>query len=165
MLLLHCKDRFHQTAGRDIGVAEPLGNLAVARDGDSLGDQVFGDHLNKIVPGDILGVASLHQGGGVEVRLSLQLHDSLGNLISVTLLLSGVLKELGGNRSSVDSFGHEVVALVPKDANQFRGERLVQYRDHPFAVGSVRFGNRTFLNVRAGVGTKGFDIGAMFFHA
>ena len=79
---------------------------------------------------DVLGVAARQERLRVEVRLALKLDDPRRHdLVGVTLLLGGVLEELGRHRTRVDPSGHEVVALVAEDTDQLGGQGLVQDGD------------------------------------
>jgi hypothetical protein len=44
-----------------------------------------------------------------EIRSAAQLHNPLGNLVGVQLLISGMLQKLLGHTLGIDTRGHEVV--------------------------------------------------------
>src|SRR4051812_8735798 len=58
VLFLLRQDLLHQAPGGRVLLAEVGDHLAVAVDGDALGDQVFPDHLLERATLDILGVAA-----------------------------------------------------------------------------------------------------------
>ncbi len=84
-------------------VAQVADDLAIAVDGDALGDQVFLDHVGQRVALDVLGVAALRQTVRREVRLAAELDDALGDLVGVTLLLVRVREELVGDALRMDA--------------------------------------------------------------
>ena len=60
-----------------------------------------------------------------------------------------MFEELVGGNVGFQAVGHEVVALVAQDADQFGGQRLVEQTQDLFTVGAVAFGHRAVLDVLA----------------
>jgi len=54
-----------------------------------------------------------------------------------------------------EAVGHEIVAFVAQDADQFGGQRFVEQAQHFVEVGAVAFGHRAILDVLAGPCAKG----------
>ncbi|MNS88625.1 hypothetical protein D3C72_1226060 [compost metagenome] len=96
---------------------------------------------------------------GVQVRLATQLHDALGQLVSMLQLLGGMLEELLGGNAGFDPAGHVVVAFVAQGAHPFGGQRLVEQAQDCFPVGVVALGYGALLDMLAGALAQGFDIG------
>ena len=95
---------------------------------------------------------------GIEVGLAPELHDALGDLVRVPLLLAGVLEELRLHGLGVDALGHEVVALVAQHAHQLGGEGLVEQADDGVAVGLVGLGHGAVLDVLSGPLAQRLDV-------
>src|SRR5260221_7138931 len=159
VLLLFGEDLFHQPARGRILLAEVGDHLAVAVDGDALGDQVLADHGLEILAFDVLRVAARRQPVGREVGLAAELHDTRRDLVGVLLLLAGVLEELRRHALGVDTLGHEVVALVAQRADDLGGERLVQQLVHHATVGVIPGSHRTFADVLPGPLAQRGDVG------
>jgi hypothetical protein len=137
VLFLLGQEVLHQTAGRRVVVAEPADDLGVPHDHDALGDQVFCDHLDQRVAGNVLGGAAGKQTFRVEVRRAAELSYTQGDLISVELLVVGVLEELLGDGLGMDALGHEVMTLVAQHAYQLGCQYLVEDTDCLLQVATV----------------------------
>jgi len=70
-----------------------------------------------------------------------------------------MLQEFLCHRVGVDAAGHEEMPLVAKDAHQFGSQCLVQQLDDRGAVGPVAIGDGAVLDVLAGAGAQGLDVG------
>jgi hypothetical protein len=57
------------------------------------------------------------------------------------------------------------VALVPKHADQLGGQCFVENGNDTIAIGPVGLGDRTPVDVGAGVFPEGLDIGKMITHS
>ena len=86
MLFFLRQDVFEDASGGRVFFADVLNDLAVAVDGDPLGDQVFVDHLLEGIAGHVLGVGVFRQQVRVELRLTAQLHDAFGQSVGVLRL-------------------------------------------------------------------------------
>jgi hypothetical protein len=64
--------------------------------------------------------------GRIEVGVTSQLIDSLGDQHHMSLLVVGVLRELVGDLRVVDALRDDLVVSVPQDAEDLGGKRLVQ---------------------------------------
>src|SRR5437016_8650313 len=91
VLLLLREDTLQQHPSRRIPVAEVAHHLAVALDGDTLGDEVFLDHVYQVLALGILRGGSGADALGVRVRLAAELIDPLREEIEMLLFLLGVL--------------------------------------------------------------------------
>ena len=83
---------------RVVGVvlAEVADHLAVAVDGDALGDEVLLDHVEQGRALDVLGVAARERGpSGLKFGSPPSCTMRCGDLVGVLLLLVRVLEELG----------------------------------------------------------------------
>lgn len=76
-----------------------------------------------------------------------KLCDALGNLVGVLLLFLCVLQEFLSHGLRVNSSGHVVMALVTKDAHQFRSQCLVQHTNDCVAIAAISFGDGAILNM------------------
>ena len=95
---------------------------------------------------------------GIEVGLSAELRDPLGDLVRVPLLLVRVLEELVGHGLGVNARGHEVVALVAQHADDLGRQRLVENAHDRVAVRPIALGDRALLDVPARPRPKLLDI-------
>ncbi len=95
----------------------------------------------------------------VQIRLTAELRDSLGDLVHVPLLGVRVLEKLLGHAARVDSGRHVVVALVAQDAHDLGRERFVQDAQHRLDVGSIALGHRALLDVGARSPAELLDVG------
>jgi len=95
---------------------------------------------------------------GVELRLAAQLHDTLGQFVSVLGFLGRMFQELIGSHAGLEAVGHEVVTLVAQHADQFSGQRLVEQSDDFLTVGVVAFGHGTVFDVLAGAAAQGRNV-------
>src|SRR6185503_16896225 len=159
VLLLLRQDFFHQPARDRVVLSQVGDDLAVAVDGDALGDQILADHVLEVLALDVLGVAAARQALGREVGLAAELGDARRDQVGVLLLIVGMLQELGRHALGVDALGHEVVALVPQHADDLGGERLVEELDHHAAVGVVPGSDRAFGDVLPGPLAQRGDVG------
>src|SRR3954468_10987806 len=159
VLLFLGEDFLQHAPGGGILLAEVVDHLAVAVDGDALGDQVFLDHVLQRVAFDVLGVAARGEALGREVGRAAELRDALGDLVGVLLLLLGVLEKFRRHALRVDALRHEVMALVAQRADDLGGERLVQELQHHAAVGVVAGSHRPFGDVLPGTPAQRLDVG------
>ena len=95
----------------------------------------------------------------VEVRLALELRDPQRDLVRVPHLLVGMLQELCGDRTGVQTFGHVVVALVAEHAHDLRRERLVEHLDHPVPVSAVGRRDRALFDLLPSSFAERLDVG------
>ena len=119
---------------------------------------------SRSVPGAYSAWLRAVEGVGVEVGLALELHDARRDEVGVSLLLGGVLEELGRHRARVDALGHVVVPLVAQHADQLGGQRLVEDGDDPGHIGPVGVGDRALLDVGAGILAQRFYVRQEFSH-
>ena len=98
MLLFNGEYLFDEVTSRWICVSQPSSYFGVDLDCDSLGDQVLAQQVHERCPVRVLRMGTLGEGGGVEVRLSLQLHNTGGNPVGVLLFLFCVFQEFLGYR-------------------------------------------------------------------
>ena len=87
------------------------------------------------------------------------MHDAGGDLVGVALLLVGMLQKFLRHGIGIEAAGHEVVPLVAQNARQLGGQCLVQQFDHGRAVGLVTGGDGAVIDVPAGAGAQGLDVG------
>ena len=162
VLFLHGEDALHQTSGGDVLIGEPADDLAVRGDGHPFGHEVLGDHRDQVGPFDVLGMAALHQ-----VSPGLKSGSPCSCTIRAAIWSACPCSSAACWRNSaatgrrVDPVGHVVVALVPQHTHQLGGQGLVEHFDHPFEV-LVVVGERTTLDVSAGVLAEGLDVGEVF---
>src|SRR3989442_638885 len=159
VLLFLRQDLFQHAPRGRILVAEVGDHLAVAVDGDPLGDQVLLDHLLERAAFDVLGVAARGEAIGREVRRAAELHDARGDLVGVLLLLRRVLEKLRRHALGMDALRHEVMALVAQRADDLGGERFVQELQHHAAVGVIPGSHRPLGDVLAGALAQRLDVG------
>ena len=145
-----------ERTGRRVGVAQPANDLGIDLDGDSLGHEIFAEQLDQRRPVLELRMGTLGEGGRIEVRLALQLHNTSGNPIGVFLLLFRVLQELLSNRFRRESGREEVVGAIAEYANDLGGEGVVEHLDDAFSLGAVGVGERSLLEV---LPRSGLDVG------
>ena len=112
---------------------------------------------------DVLGVAAHQQAFGIEVRRAIELDDALGDLVGVALLFVGVLQKLLGHCLGVNATGHEVMALVAQDADNFGGQRFVEHAQRGLQIGLVALRDRAFFNVLAGAAANFLDVAQEWF--
>ena len=93
-----------------------------------------------------------------EIRLSVQLHDSFRNLISVSLFLIGVLEKFRCHCLGMDALRHVVMALITQDTNQFGSKRLIEYTEDSLYIAFIIRRHRTFLDVPPCAAPDLFDI-------
>src|SRR6476619_467847 len=79
MLFLDGENLLHHSLRRRILAVQPLDDLAVALDRDPLGDEVLAQHIDERIALDVLRVTPLRQRVRVEIGLTAELHDALGN--------------------------------------------------------------------------------------
>src|SRR3954471_3359553 len=158
VLLFLRQDLLEQAPRGRIVLAEVVDHLAVAVDGDALGDQVFLDHVLERVAFDVLRVTPGSQAIGREVRLAAELRDALGDLIGVLALFLRVLEKLRGDGFRMAALRREVMALVTQRADDFRGERFVQQLEHHAAVGVIAGSDRPLGDVLPGALSQRADV-------
>src|SRR5690349_2735230 len=73
VFLFGLEDVLHETARGHVVVAKPSYDLGIRFDRDAFGDQVLLDHRNQVPVTAVLGMTSLRQPMGIEVRLAAQL--------------------------------------------------------------------------------------------
>src|SRR5436190_577358 len=95
VLFLFSEDLLQHASRGGILFAEVADHLAIAVDGDALGDEVFLDHVLERVALDVFGVAARGEPVWRKVRRAAELGDALGDLVGVLLLFLRVLQELG----------------------------------------------------------------------
>ena len=161
MLFFLREDVFEDAAGGRVFFADVLNDLAVTINRDPLGHQVFVDHLLQIVAGYILCVGHFRQHVRIELRFAAQLHNTLGQSVSVFAFLLGVFEKLIGGGAGLQTAGHEVVTFVAQNADQFSGQRFVEQAQHLFTVGAVAFSYGAVLDVLARTFAQGLDIRQM----
>jgi len=142
---------------------EPARHLDVGLDGDALGHQVLADHVDRRLAGDLLGVAPHGEPRGVEVGLSAELDDAVGDRVGLELLGGGALQGLLGERLTVNAPGHEVVACVPRDAHPLGGQRLVEPPNGGPDVGLATRRDRAPLDRVARPAPQILDVGQELF--
>jgi hypothetical protein len=86
------------------------------------------------------------------------LHNTLRDLIGMSLLFVCVLQELGGDAFRVDAGGHEIMTAVSKRTNDLGCKRFVQKFDYGFAVCAIALGDSTILDVLSGAFAQGLDV-------
>ena len=126
MLLLHGKDSFDHASRSRVLVAQVLDDAAVAVDGDAFRYQILFDHVGKRIPFDVLRMAATRKPCGRKIGRSAELHDTLRDLVRVSLLFVRMVEELLGHALRMDAARHEVVAPVAQYAHELGGERIVQ---------------------------------------
>ena len=94
-----------------------------------------------------------------EIRLSPKLNDAFGQLIGMGLFLNGMLEKLGLHAKRIDPAGHEVMAFVAQDTDDFRGQGFVQQPDHRPHFGLVARCHGTIFNPLPGLGPERLHIG------
>ena len=149
VLLLHGEDVFEQSPGRHVSIAYPAYYFPVRLDRDALGDEILFYHRLEVATLHILRMAACRKAFGVEVGLSLELHDPGGYAVRMLLFLAGMLSKLAGSALGLAALRHEVVALVAKHADKFGGEGVVEHVDHPFHIGGISIGYRPALDLLA----------------
>ena len=80
----------------------------------------------RSLPGLYSACARAVSVAGFEVRLAAELHDALGDLVGVLLLLLRVFEELGLDRIGEHARRHEVMAVVAQHADPFGRQRFVE---------------------------------------
>src|SRR5262245_58001147 len=95
MLFFHGENAFEHAPSSGVVIAEIGNYLAIAINGNPFCHQIFLDHINKRVAFDILCMAAAEESIGRKVRGAAELHNTLGNLVSVQLFLSSMLEKLG----------------------------------------------------------------------
>src|SRR5207247_7814566 len=146
-----------QSCGRG-PVAEVTHLLTVRLDGDALGDQVFLDHVDQV-----LALRVLRGGAGadtvrVQVRLAAELIDPLGEQIQMLLFLLRVLSELFLDRLARKTGRADGVELVAEDADDLRGDRVVQQGDRVLHLAPVVLRDGTFAQMLASPAPNLLDI-------
>ena len=94
MFFFNRQDSFEHAPRRWIVVTEITDHLAIAIDCNTLGYQIFLDHVSQRLPFDVLRVAAHQQSFGIEIRFALELNYSLRDLIRVPLLVVGMFEKL-----------------------------------------------------------------------
>src|SRR5438094_5105724 len=100
-------------------------HLAIGLNGDPLCNQIFLDHFNQVVALDILRGGSRRDTLRVEVWLSAELIDPLGEKVEMLLLLFRVLSELFFNRLTGEASRANGVKFVAEDANDLCRHSMV----------------------------------------
>ena len=85
----------------------------------------------------------------IEVGLTAELHDALGEPVGVLELLGRVLEQLVGGDVCLQPARHEIVVPVTQHADELGRERLVQHLQHLLAVRPVALRHRAFLDMAA----------------
>src|SRR5438876_1019149 len=137
VLLLLREDPFEQHPCGGIPVAEVAHHLAVGLDGDALGDQIFLDHVDQVLALGVLRGGPGADAVRVQVRLAAELIDPLGEEIEMLLFLLRVLSELFLDRLAGEPGRADGVVLVAEDADDLRGDRVVQEGDGVFHLAPV----------------------------
>src|SRR5207247_7504405 len=104
-------------------------HFAIGLNGDPLCNQIFLDHFNQIVALDIFRGRSRRDTLWVEVWLSAELIDPLGEKVEMLLLLFRVLSELFFNRLTGEASRASGVEFIAEYANDLRRHSMVQDRD------------------------------------
>ncbi len=159
MFLFLCQDMFEDALGGGVAIADVVDHLAVAVDRNALGDEVFLDHVAQVLARFVLGVRALCQRVGIEVWFPAELHDAFGDLVGVLMFLLRVFEEFGLDRVGEHARRHEVMPVIAQHADPFRRQRFVQQLDDGRLVGAVGLGDRTSVDVLAGIAAQGGDVG------
>ena len=128
MLFFLRKNPLQDFTSRGIIRADIGDHFAIAVDRDPFGNQVFRDHLHQGRPFDIFRVAPTQHPFRGQIRLTSKLDNAFGQLIGMDLFLCGMLEKLALHAEGTDPGGHEVMALIAKDAHDFCGEGFIQQR-------------------------------------
>src|SRR6266481_5427170 len=147
VLLLLREDPFEEHPGGRIPVAEVAHHLAVGLDGDALGDQIFLDHVDQVLSLDVLRGGPGADPVRVQVRLAAELIDPLGEEIEMLLFLLRVLSELLLDRLASEAGRADGVELVAEDADDLRGDRVVQEGDGVLHLAAVVLRDGTFAEM------------------
>jgi hypothetical protein len=91
------------------------------------------------------------------------LHNARGNLIGVPLFVIRVLEKFRGHTIGVDPIRHEIVPLVPQNADELSCQRFIQQFDDGIAISRVALSHCTVLDVFACARAQRFDIGQKWF--
>src|SRR5213593_2995725 len=147
VLLLLRQDALEEHPGGRIPVAEVAHHLTVRLDGDALGDQVFLDHVDEVLALGVLRGGPGADAVRVQVRLAAELIDPLGEEIEMLLFLLRVLSELFLDRLAGEPGRADGVELVAEDADDLRGDRVVQEGDRVFHLAAVVLRHRAFAQM------------------
>src|SRR5438132_5002524 len=147
VLLLLREDPFEQHPCGGIPVAEVAHHLTVGLDGDALGDQIFLDHVDQVLSLGVLRGGPGADAVRVQVRLAAELIDPLGEEIEMLLFLLRVLSKLFLDRLAGESGRADGVVLVPKNAHDLRGDRVVQEGDGVLHLAAVVLRDGTFAEM------------------
>src|SRR5277367_1937031 len=93
MLLFDLQNTLQHGARPRVIIAEIADEFAVVIHRDSLGDQIFLDHLDQILCIAVFRSRTRGQAGGVEIGPSAELIDALRDLVHVAGLFLGVLRK------------------------------------------------------------------------
>src|SRR5438132_8064173 len=148
VLLLLREDPLEKYPGSRIPVAEVAHHLTVGLDGHALGDQIFLDHVDQVLALDVLRGGPGADPVRVQVRFAAELIDPLGEEIEMLLFLLRVLSELLLDRLAGEPGRADGVELVPEDADDLRGDRVVQERDRILHLAAVVLGDGAFGEMR-----------------
>ena len=74
------------------------------------------------------------------------------------LFIVGMLQELRGDGTCVDALGHEVMALVAQDTDDFGGERVIEDLDGSDRIAAVTRRHGALFDVLACTFAQGFDV-------
>lgn len=86
VLFLIGQNLFHEAAAGGVLIAEVADDFRVRLNGNAFGYQVLLDHVDEGLPFDVLGVTVRDQTIGIEVGLTVELNDPLGDPVGVFLL-------------------------------------------------------------------------------
>src|SRR2546422_5001306 len=147
VLLLLREDPLEKYPGSRIPVAEVAHHLTVGLDGDALGDQIFLDHVDQVLALDVLRGGPRADAVRIQVRLAAELIDPLGEEIEMLLFLLRVLSKLFLDRLAGEPGRADGVVLVAEDADDLRGDRVVQQGDRVFHLAPVVLRDRAFAQM------------------
>ena len=105
--------------------------------------------LDQRVARHVLGMAAAGEAVRREVGLAAELHDALGDLVGVRLLLVRVVEELLRDALRMNAARHEVVTPVAQHAHELGRERVVEQLEHDAAVGGIARRHRALVDVLA----------------
>jgi len=122
MLFLHCKNGFEHRARCGIIVGEVADQFAIVIYGDAFRDQIFADHTDQIRACDVLRRRAASETFRIEIGITAELIDALGDSEGMLHLLARVLREFLRNAFTGQARGHDRMLSVAQDADEFSCE-------------------------------------------
>src|ERR1700674_1447374 len=104
-------------------------------------------------------VTAAGQAFGIEVGITVELDDALGDTVCVSLLFIGVFEEFRGHGLRMNAFSSVVMAFVRENTNNLSGQGFVENLDDSLTIAFVSAGDGAVQDVLTGAFGCFFDVG------